>query len=1011
MEKANCYFLTSYPQSMLEKYSFFIDDKEQSNSFQIKKGNDSIFINKIPLEKDISIKIQSNAKINEYRIKINQQKKKKESNVFLFNYDLESRSKQIRYINWKTLIVFFWKDQKYINIDYSVHEKFLLFYQYFFHKDYSIEELNLCYELIQAYLKEIGNKEKIPIDIGISILVIYKDIDKDSKGLESYLSIWKRINKNKDFDIIDKTIFLDEINKCLDKLLTFQNRDKNIILEIIVIYYIKYRNKDLSVLLSDKYKNLFLNLFKGNLFFLDEKYLDDEISQNIIQSSPTIDNIVSILKQSKDYNDYLTKIKNSIDQIYEAIGSLKSLKGIFQVDLEVSQGEKINEFVRLHEELLQMQEEKGKYIISFFPMIKKYYSLFKTYNNLEGLCDLLTMLMLESKKFPKIIQKIKSLKSEIIRKINELLQSKLDNNEINGIDFVTILFKLREVYDDGNLFDKEFKKKIFKYFIKKCKDKDSNVIKSYKTNKIYKLFTTKNNYINICLLLSQEEFEVEDNFIDLLPDELNNNELDIILNLIEDILEKNEKDERRQSMDIFFLQLFNKKIDLYYALQKIKPKELNYPKIIEFAWGVLNIYGEIYCRDIVDYLDKNFFIKNLFSFKSDNNEKSIPIYIYEKLNDEKTKAQFKELILNKLASYVIDEETIFSEEKNYKFLLLEDLYQNNLFDYDYKTKTIECINNTFKKREEYSYEKIMKVVTCYDNNNNYYDKVKGLLTESQQLDLRDFYLNEINSDKNNINELQTIYDFLKTFFPETKSEDISNVKDFIDTLKKEKINTKENYRNELYEIKNKYNQSKKKYHNYSKSKIFMALYYKLKQNENERFLNELKTQFDDFIINIFEKDLLLLNLCDNIIYEGLQKLKESELIPEFNMLYSIYREVSNKNVPVRELIIKNKVKEIIRKIELNNQYNSKSKLINGILLLLNNLNINKNGDGKDDFYSQINDLIKEDNKEEFIKKAKSFLNNNKEIDEGNLMAEFLKSLSKCPKALEWLKNVDEKKLN
>ena len=178
----------------------------------------------------------------------------------------------------------------------------------------------------------------------------------------------------------------------------------------------------------------------------------------------------------------------------------------------------------------------------------------------------------------------------------------------------------------------------------------------------------------------------------------------------------------------------------------------------------------------------------------------------------------------------------------------------------------------------------------------------------------------------------------------------------------------------------------------------------------------MKTKFDCSIRNIFEKDILTLNL-DNNFYEELQQLKEEpKLRSEIANLYYIYKDKDANEI--NKNIIDLKTNETIKKMNLYNEYNSKSKLIEGISLLLNNLNINKGEN--EEFYSQLkelndsikelNDLIKEKKIEKFIEDTKNFFNNNKVIDEKKPIVEFIKSLSKFPRALEWLKNMDEKKI-
>ena len=1014
------YFLSSYPEEMMQKYSFTINGQEQDKSFKIKKGTDLIFINKIHLQKisneQIVIQIKYKEKTNKYRMKLKLKKEEEQkSNIFLFNYELELiPKKEIFFINLKTLL-FLSNEQKYININLSNNEKFLYFFSYFFNK-----ESNLCYELIQAFLREIGS-QKIPIDIGISILVIYQELNK----LGSYLSIINRINKNAENGIIDEKIFLNGIKNCLAKLSTIKTikiNDKNKILEIIVIYFIKYNKKDISILLSEDYKNLFLDLFKGELSFLDEEYLDYEISHKIIQNTPAIQDIILVLKKSKDYISYLTKIKDNIDPIYKAIESLKSLKGIFQADFEVSQGDNIDEFVKIHKELLEIQKEKKKYFIGFIPIIKRYFTLFNENKNLVGLCELLTMLIIEEKNFPPI-KNIKQLKTEIITKIRQLLESKIGSKDINGKNFVTILSKLREIFNDGNIFNKEFKLKIFKYFIKKCKEKESEIIELYRNNKIYELFITQNNKIDICMILESENFDYKDNFMALLPDKLNKNELDKIFNLIEKISKQNHKDENENDCFeeinyIHYTQLFNKTKDYLHFLEKIKLKKENYLIIMTFIIGLINKNDNKLHKDIVDYLDKKFFKQDIFFLQTtninnneNNNEKSIPIFVFEKLNDKLIKENFKKLLLNKLASYVIDEKTVFNEKKNNKFLLLEELYTkidengNNFFAYDYKDKTLSFIKEVIEKREECSYENIMKVFNNYKK--KYYNKVEGLINEDQRSDLYIFTnvgVESVTAIKKFIKIFQDIYECLNKLFPNTAKDDINDIYNSIIKLKESK--KKDIKIDKLNNIKNKYHEHcllSGTYYQYYTSFLFMSFYSKGEKKEDEEFLRKTKEKFDCFIRDIFEKDLLKLNLDDDdFLLEWLQR--EEELRNELANFYGIYYNCQGNIEIVYER--NKKVQQIIDKMKIYKEYKVKSKIIKGIFLLLKNLDKNEN----DPFYSKLKALNDLDEKIKFLNEAEIFLNEHKVINDKNPMIEFINSLSKYPKALEWLKNTDERNI-
>ena len=46
---------------------------------------------------------------------------------------------------------------------------------------------------------------------------------------------------------------------------------------------------------------MFLDMFKEELIFLDNQYIDDEIFQKILNKVPEIENIIPILNKSENY--------------------------------------------------------------------------------------------------------------------------------------------------------------------------------------------------------------------------------------------------------------------------------------------------------------------------------------------------------------------------------------------------------------------------------------------------------------------------------------------------------------------------------------------------------------------------------------------------------------------------------------------------------------------------------------------------------------------------------------
>lgn len=135
------------------------------------------------------------------------------------------------------------------------------------------------------------------------------------------------------------------------------------------------------------------------------------------------------------------------------------------------------------------------------------------------------MTLIESKKF-KNNKNIEDLKNKAISKIKDLLKQGINYKDKTPKEIVKVLLVIKDVFDDEKNFNFEFKKFILNYFIEKCKDNDEEAIKEYKDKKIFELFRNKDIHKNILLiLLKNQEFDLNNDFMSLLPDELNNEEI------------------------------------------------------------------------------------------------------------------------------------------------------------------------------------------------------------------------------------------------------------------------------------------------------------------------------------------------------------------------------------------------------------------------------------------------------------------------------------------------------
>ena len=418
MSEINIFFLTSFPEDKLNLFSILVNKKKPSAHFLGKKEKFNIFLNELKLsntkgEEEEEIKFEYELK-HENQKSTYEYKLKKEKNrdiYFIFKMKYEEKSKN----NFNPgLSVFLLENENFINDNLSKYEKFSYFYKYLLEtkENFFGEESKKFYDqLIFSFLNEINSKDFVPIDIMISILVIYY------QNLDYFLDIIKaiKINLEDNSNYIPiqsyEEIYSKGIIYSLNYLLNITDSNKYIILELIIIYFIQFKNKDIDILLQKEYIHLLISLFQQNKFnLLKEEIIDEEMTQKIIQHIPQIENILGAFnKLSNNYISYLDLINNNFDNIYKAIKEHKQLKGILKVEFEVSQKDDINEFSKLHQIILEKQQKKGRYIISFLSIIKKYYGLYKKHENLSGLSELTEIINLEIKLFPNI-RKIADLK-------------------------------------------------------------------------------------------------------------------------------------------------------------------------------------------------------------------------------------------------------------------------------------------------------------------------------------------------------------------------------------------------------------------------------------------------------------------------------------------------------------------------------------------------------------------------------------------------------------------------
>ena len=185
-----------------------------------------------------------------------------------------------------------------------------------------------------------------------------------------------KIEENQLISEFNETYF-KEIIKYLNRLKNKKLSCEYEIIEIIIIYFIIFQKKNLDCLFVRDIKKLILSVFENEkLIFLNDELLNEEIVQEFIMQIPSLEEILSILKKSENYISYLKNIDKNIEQIFNGINSLKSLKGVFNINFQVSQEDDVSKLIELQESLIQKQKQKKKYFISFIPIIEQYLDLY-----------------------------------------------------------------------------------------------------------------------------------------------------------------------------------------------------------------------------------------------------------------------------------------------------------------------------------------------------------------------------------------------------------------------------------------------------------------------------------------------------------------------------------------------------------------------------------------------------------------------------------------------------------
>ena len=352
---------------------------------------------------------------------------------------------------------------------------------------------------------------------------------------------------------------------------------------------------------------------------------------------------------------------------------------------------------------------------------------------------------------------------------------------------------------------------------------------------------------------------------------------------------------------------------------------------------------------VIDFLNEKFYKKDIFFFRHNHNNVMIPIYILNNIkeNNQSNQSEKIKLFINSLKSYVIEENTVFLNKKNNKFLLLEEMIENDYFLEKYKDETNKIIDNLINKcyyKYEIENKKLFILYDNYNKNNNYYTKIIKIINKNQFEILSKSY-EELVETKKYVNKLDSFLNYLKIFF-ESKKKKIQDIENKIKEVNKGNLQT-------IYDIENKRFMSTLmlEYSNRSHDvRLLNSKYFKIIYNEKKRkitdkkkildeedekkLLDETKNEFNRLRELFYEEEIeIKINNNDNI-KRFLENIKQyNKLENEIKNLYEIFYE--------NKIMADNKFNKLIKEIKTFNSFYQIKIVITGLIKLMDFFKTNK----------------------------------------------------------------------
>ena len=457
--------------------------------------------------------------------------------------------------------------------------------------------------------------------------------------------------------------------------------------------------------------------------------------------------------------------------------------------------------------------------------------------------------------------------------------------------------------------------------------------------------TLKNGYYQIFTKIF-EKFETQGDFLILknwkISPNVDEEVLEICIKRIKAVLISQKKDKKNTlytDLIDFYCNLFSissKKFD-HKLIEILKELEQNFPssKLIEIYFRILHkgnkVYpiSDLFSDHLKDYIEKNSGEGALSLWYKlviiDNSDRLV--YLYEHLKPEH--AVKKEDFVS-FPGIIEERIALFSYLNSAKY-----------FTYSYITELDYYKNSINAKKDiiKLNYEQGMKI---YNNYNQFFRLFKMFIPPKQYkeeiyyLEYTSFY-DQLSSYKVKYQSLNSIKNYWNKFFPISKNNEITTLKDIINTLEKtpldefeSKINNYNNYLTYLNEAQNGeklqnslffnelYEVCKNKYNNENEKDIFDKTneeFKKLKNFVTNHNFDELGEDFKSIIIKIAQRDKKLLidefYLIEN--YFGFNKNKNDDNQNKFSIekiLIEIEKILPKKPIIPNKPVVKKKKKTV-----------------------------------------------------------------------------------------------------